>query len=222
MRYVRRGLLLAGIAGTTVAVVRRRRRPDHLVAADREFAAEAWSAGAAVSTEPTPVAEPATAPVTESVAVAEPAPAPEPAAAAEPEPVAEVPAEPEAAAQPEPEPEPAREPPAEPAPAYLAYLPHLQKYHQEVDQDALRGVVRHCGIALRNPDAAMVSAGDPVELKRIRDGFLKKKLALDLPDDELDAAIGELMQRMTGDRAKSRATVYYLLADRFGKLDLFR
>lgn len=192
MRYVRRGLLLVGLVGTAVAVVRRRRRPDPLAAADQEFASQTWTAPTAVVTPP------AAAPVAEPVA--------------EPEPVAD----------PEPVPEPVAEAAAEPEPAHLAYLPHLQKYHDAPDPDALKGVVRHCGIALRNRDAAIVSAGDPVELKRIRESFLKKKLGLDLPDADLDAAIGDLMQTMTGDRAKSRATVYYLLADRFDKLDLFR
>ena len=182
MGYLRRGLLVAGIAGVGVAVVRRRRPPpDPLVSADREFAAETWTAEpAAVEPDPVPsVAEP----------VAE---------------VAEVPTEPAA------------------EPAHLAYLPHLQRYQPEVDHDALRGIVRHCGISLRNRDASIVSAGDPVELSRIREGLLRKKLGLEHPDAELDTAIGDLMATMTGDRAKSRVTVYYLLAERFGKLDVFR
>ena len=183
MRYVRRGLAVAGLAGVAVLVARKRaRRADPFAAPDPQWGAEA---------EPLAEAVPA--------AEAEPLAGAVPAAEA----VAEAPV-------------------ADPAPAHLAYLPHLGKYHESVDPEAVRGIVRHCGIALRNPDASMVSAGDPVELARLRDSFLKKKLGLEQSDDDLDAAIKSLMERMTGDRAKSRVTVYYLLADQFGKLDLFR
>ena len=175
MRYVRRGLAVAGLAGVVVLVVRKRAsRVDPFAAPDPQWGAEA---------EPLAEAIPGTEAVAEAVAEA---------------------------------------PVADPAPAHLAYLPHLGRYHENVDPEAVRGIVRHCGIALRNPDASMVSAGDPVELARVRDSFLKKKLGLEQPDADLDAAIKSLMERMTGDRTKSRVTVYYLLADQFGKLDLFR
>ena len=66
-----------------------------------------------------------------------------------------------------------------------------------------------------------MSASDKTELNLLRDGFLKKKLALTAADPILDAVIGEVMQKMAGERNKSRVTVCYLLADKFGKLDAF-
>jgi hypothetical protein len=48
--------------------------------------------------------------------------------------------------------------------------------------------------------------------------FLKKKLGLNAPDAELDKAIMAVGDNMKGDRTKNRVTVYYLLADHFGKL----
>ena len=185
MRYVRRGLAVAGLAGVAVLVARKRaRRADPFATPDPQWGAEAEPLAGVPAADAV-----ADSPVAEAV------------------PAAEVVAE---------------APVADPAPAHLAYLPHLGKYHESADPEAVRGIVRHCGIALRNPDASMVSAGDPVELARLRDSFLKKKLGLEQSDDDLDAAIKSLMERMTGDRAKSRVTVYYLLADQFGKLDLFR
>jgi outer membrane protein OmpA-like peptidoglycan-associated protein/ferritin-like metal-binding protein YciE len=55
----------------------------------------------------------------------------------------------------------------------------------------------------------------------VRDGFMKKKLGLTQTDAELDAALKDVMTTMTGERNKNRVTVYYLLAEKFGKLGLF-
>jgi len=105
---------------------------------------------------------------------------------------------------------------------FTEYLPDVHKYHAEADDAAVKGIVRHCGIALHKRDSSLVSASDKSELDRVREGFLKKKLALTASDAELDASIATVMEAMKGDRAKSRVTVYYLLAKHHGKLDLFR
>jgi hypothetical protein len=81
--------------------------------------------------------------------------------------------------------------------------------------------VRPLGIALRSKDAWLASAGDAEELKRVREGFMKQKLGLTDPDAELDGALKEVMTTMAGERHKSRVTVCYLLAEKFGKLGLF-
>jgi hypothetical protein len=50
---------------------------------------------------------------------------------------------------------------------------------------------------------------------------LKKKLGLTNPDVDLDKAIMAVGDKMKGDPTKNRVTVYYLLADHFGKLSAF-
>ena len=85
-----------------------------------------------------------------------------------------------------------------------------------MDQDKVDAIVKYCGIALRNRDSSLVSAGDPKELATVRDGFAKK---LGLEPDEAATAIDKVMQTMTGVRNKSRVTVYYLLAEQTGNLD---
>ncbi|MGV1008563.1 MAG: DUF2853 family protein [Dermatophilaceae bacterium] len=92
----------------------------------------------------------------------------------------------------------------------------------DADDRAIQGIVKHCGIALRNRDSALVSFSDKSELATVRESFLKKKLGLTASDAELDAAIAEVGQTMHATRNKNRVTVYYLLADKFGKLDHFR
>lgn len=97
----------------------------------------------------------------------------------------------------------------------------VRKYAPDADEKAIAGIVRYCGIALRNRDSSLVAFSDREELGRVRESFLKKKLGLTAPDAELDAAISEVGETMKGDRTRNRVTVYYLLADRFGKLSEF-
>ncbi len=98
----------------------------------------------------------------------------------------------------------------------------VRKYSPGADDAAIKGIVRHCGIALQKRDSSLVSFSDKAETQRVRDGFMKKKLALTQDDAALDAALAEVGATMAGDRTKNRVTVYYLLAEKFDKLDLFR
>lgn len=96
----------------------------------------------------------------------------------------------------------------------------VKKYVPDADDAAIAGVVRHCGIALQKRDSSLVSFSDQAELDRVKKGFLTKKLQV--PEAEMDAALAKVGQTLKGSHAKNRVTVYYLLADHFGKLDLFR
>lgn len=97
----------------------------------------------------------------------------------------------------------------------------VRKYAPDADAGVIAGIVRHCGIALQSRDASLVSFSDKTETARVRENFLKKKLGLTESDADLDAAIADVGERMKEDRTKNRVTVYYLLAERFGKLGLF-
>ena len=101
------------------------------------------------------------------------------------------------------------------------FVADLKKYVEAVDEDAVAGIVKHCGIALQSRDASLVAASDPEEMVRVRDSFLKRKLALTGSDAELDAAAKEVVHRMAAAHDKHRVTVYYLLAEKFGKLGEF-
>lgn len=101
------------------------------------------------------------------------------------------------------------------------WLADVRKYDANADETVVAKIVRHCGIALRNRDSSLVSFSDPKETGRVRQNFLRKKLALTHDDATLDAAIATVGERMKADRTKNRVTVYYLLADHFDLLDLF-
>ena len=97
----------------------------------------------------------------------------------------------------------------------------VKKFAPDADDGVIAGIVRYCGIALQKPDASLVSYTDPVELGRVRENFLKKKLGLTSSDEELDAAIAAVGTRMKGVNFKNRVTVYYLLLEHLGLLHKF-
>lgn len=97
----------------------------------------------------------------------------------------------------------------------LAYVP-------DADLDVVDAMVRTYRLVLSNRDAALVSASDPEELKTVRENFLKKKLGLTESDADLDQAIADVLAAMKDGKANPRLAVYYLLADKYGKLDVFK
>lgn len=101
------------------------------------------------------------------------------------------------------------------------WMVDVKKYAPNANEKAVAGIVRHCGIALQKRDSALVAFSDKAEVERVRNSFLKKKLGLTNSDTDLDAAIAAVRDKMKGDGTRNRVTVYYLLADHFGKLGLF-
>lgn len=99
------------------------------------------------------------------------------------------------------------------------YIDDIARYSSNVNETAVAGIVKHLGIALRSKDASLVSCSSKDELSRVRDSWLKKKLALSDDDKKLDAAITEVCDKMKADKRKNRVTFYYLLAEKFSKLD---
>ncbi len=97
----------------------------------------------------------------------------------------------------------------------------VKKYAPDAVDSVIDAIVKHCGIALQNKDSSLVAFSDTKETDRVRESFLKKKLGLTHPDSELDAAIASVGERMSDDPTKNRVTVYYLLTELFGKLDVF-
>lgn len=100
----------------------------------------------------------------------------------------------------------------------MDYVAEVKKYSSSADDKAIQGIIKHLGIALKSKDASLVSATDPEELKRVRESWCKKKLGITDGDDKIDAAIASVMTKMKADRQKERVTVYYLLAEHYGKL----
>lgn len=98
------------------------------------------------------------------------------------------------------------------------YTPDVEKYAKGANEKAIAGIVKHLGIALRSKDASLVSCSSKDELARVRDSWLKKKLALTDDDKALDAIIKDVCEQMKDAKRKHRVTFYYLLAEKCGKL----
>ncbi len=93
------------------------------------------------------------------------------------------------------------------------------KGYTTVDEAVVNGLIKYLGIALRSSkDASLVSCTDPVELERVRNNFLKKKLGMTDSDADLDAAIKDICETMKADRNKCRVTFCYLLAEKLGRM----
>ena len=97
----------------------------------------------------------------------------------------------------------------------------VKRHAPNANDAAIKGIVKHLGIALQSRDASFVACADKAERDRVRDGFLKKKLALNNSDAEFDKAVLEVCEKMKADRDKSRVAFYYLLAEKYGKLSMF-
>lgn len=99
------------------------------------------------------------------------------------------------------------------------YTTDIKKYSASVNDQAVQGIVKYLGIALKSSkDAAMVSCSSKAELERVRDNYMKKKLKLTAPDADLDSHIKAVCEQMKADTTKHRVTFCYLLAEKAGKL----
>ncbi len=99
------------------------------------------------------------------------------------------------------------------------YLESIQRFDPDAKQSTVDNIVKHLGIALQSADGQTVAATDEHELNAIRDGYCKKHLELE--PQEAEKMIQEVLEMVKHDTAKSRVTVYYLLAQKAGKLDKF-
>ena len=91
------------------------------------------------------------------------------------------------------------------------YRKELSKLKIKVDDALLKGVVKALGPAAYRDDASRISAADAVELERVKQNFLVKRLGL--PDtSKLDGMLNRAIDRMgRSNRNKSRAVLYYIL-----------
>jgi hypothetical protein len=103
------------------------------------------------------------------------------------------------------------------------YAGHIrEKFGETPDLEFLNLVATGLGPAIYNRDASLVSGTDETELETVRKQFLVKKLGL-ADGPHLTHAIKEVMREYgASERNKYRAVVYYILARRFKKEDVYR
>ncbi|MCB1526522.1 MAG: DUF2853 family protein [Hyphomicrobiaceae bacterium] len=98
------------------------------------------------------------------------------------------------------------------------HIDDVKRYASGANEKAVAGIVKHLGIALKSKDASLVSCSSKEELARVHESWCKKKLG-QADDAAIDAAIKEVCEKMKADKQKKRVTFYYLLAEKFGKVD---
>jgi len=100
------------------------------------------------------------------------------------------------------------------------YKSKLAEIEPNFDEELLKKITKSLVPAIYNADAEAIACSDKKEKERVRENFLKKKLGLDLPDEELDKAIEEICEKF-GRSKKYRAVFYYLLVKKFNKEDFY-
>ncbi len=103
------------------------------------------------------------------------------------------------------------------------YKEKLKEIEPNFDEALLEKITKSLGPSIYRKDSEMVSCTSPEELARVRNNFLKMKLGLDKSDEELDAAIKEVCEKMgSSNRNKYRALFYYFLVKKFNKESLYK
>jgi hypothetical protein len=99
------------------------------------------------------------------------------------------------------------------------YVENMKQFVDDINEDAVQKIVNHLGITLENNDAALVSGTDQTELDRVRESWLQRKLGRKESDDELNAAIDVVVEKMgRSNPKKCRVAFYYILAANYGVL----
>lgn len=106
-------------------------------------------------------------------------------------------------------------------PRHVEYWEATKAFDADADEEIVRKITNYCGIALNSRDGKYVACSDEEERNTVRDGFLKKKLALKGDDAELDAKVKAVCEEMKPTRMKNRVTFYYLLAKNEDMLSMF-
>lgn len=113
---------------------------------------------------------------------------------------------------------PAAKPAAKTQPRHIPYFNDVKRYDPLANEDIVRKIVNHCGIALSSQDARYVACSDETERNRVRDSWLKKKLGVEGSDVDLDKKVQNVCSIMQRDNMKNRVTFYYLAAKAERKL----
>lgn len=102
----------------------------------------------------------------------------------------------------------------------MDHMADLKKFAKKsIHEAAAAGMMKSYALVMGKADTRYVACSDPTELDRVRENFLKKKLGL--KTDDMDASIKSICDHMKSDKTKSRLTFYYLLAEHYGKLEMF-
>ena len=102
----------------------------------------------------------------------------------------------------------------------MDHLADIKKYTSSPDEAVVARMERVYALALQKQDSRTVSFSDQAEIDRVRVNYVKKKLGVTDSDESIDAEIKKIGASIKGQ--KGRLTVYYLLAEHYDKLSVFK
>ena len=103
----------------------------------------------------------------------------------------------------------------------ILYKKFMDERNLAFNEDLLKAVTKGLGPSIYKKDAETVSGSDAKELETVKKNFLIKKLGL-TDGPELDEAINEVVEKIgKSERNKYRAVVYYMLAKKFSKEEVY-
>ncbi|MDF1598330.1 DUF2853 family protein [Mesorhizobium sp. YIM 152430] len=98
------------------------------------------------------------------------------------------------------------------------HLADVRRYDPTADAEAIERIVKHLGVALKNPQSLHIKALDARQIARLRDKWCGKKLGCtDRERAELAIEMADLAMGTQGER--KRVTFYFLVAKQLGRLD---
>lgn len=103
----------------------------------------------------------------------------------------------------------------------MSHVEDIKKYTASVDEAVVASMEKTYRLVLSKPDSAVVAFGDEAEVATVKKNFITKKLGV-TDEAAADAAIASVGKRMAGVTRRDRLTVYYLIAEELGKLDVLR
>ena len=103
------------------------------------------------------------------------------------------------------------------------YIENAQKLNLNLSKELIEKVTKSLGPSIYNKDSEIVSCSDKSELERVKENFLKKKLALSNQNEsELDNTLKEICEKMgSSNKNKYRALFYALLVQKFKKESIY-
>ncbi len=102
------------------------------------------------------------------------------------------------------------------------YVAISKELNLGLSEEIITKVTIGLGPSIYKHDSETVACSNSSEATTVRENFLKKKLGLTQPDDELDAAIQNVCEMMgTSSKHKYRALFYAILAKNFGKVSVY-
>ncbi len=102
-----------------------------------------------------------------------------------------------------------------------AMIEEAKKLNLNISDDLIKKVTVGLGPSIYNKDSASVACGQPKELETVKNNFLKKKLGLELSDEELNKAIKEVCEQLGSSNGKKTGTYVALLAMKFNKEGIY-